>query len=95
MKMIVEGIMTGQLPWILVFIGVALVGFCFLANIPILTVALGMDLPIGIFAVIRKDITFGLQIAPALAASSVFAFFMFLTLAIWIYMYSIKKVDQI
>lgn len=165
MKMIAEGIMTGQLPWILVFIGVALAGFCFLANIPILAVALGIYLPIGlnaaiflggivrdlverkmsivpkikddtggpkvsiepvenikkdkavergillasglvagdaligivigIFAVIGKDIAFGLQIAPALAASNLFAFFMFLALAIWIYMYSIKKVDQI
>ena len=48
MKMIVQGIMTAQLPWTLVFIGVALAFFCFLANIPILAVALGIYLPIGL-----------------------------------------------
>ncbi len=50
MKMIVQGIMTAQLPWTLVFIGVALAAFCFLANIPILAVALGIYLPIGLCA---------------------------------------------
>jgi len=50
MKMIVEGIMTGVLPWTLVLIGVALAAFCYLANIPILAVALGLYLPIGLSA---------------------------------------------
>jgi putative OPT family oligopeptide transporter len=48
MKMIVEGIMTAQLPWTLVFIGVAMAAFCFLANLPILAVALGLYLPLGL-----------------------------------------------
>ena len=48
MKLIVEGIMTAQLPWTLVLIGVALALFCFLANIPILAVALGLYLPLGL-----------------------------------------------
>jgi uncharacterized oligopeptide transporter (OPT) family protein len=48
MKLIVEGIMTAQLPWTLVMIGVALALFCFLANIPILAVSLGLYLPLGL-----------------------------------------------
>lgn len=52
MRMIVEGIMTAKLPWTLVFIGVAIAVFCFLANLPILAVALGIYLPIGLCAAI-------------------------------------------
>ena len=52
MKMIVQGIMTAKLPWTLVFIGVALAVFCFMAKIPILAVALGIYLPIGLTAAI-------------------------------------------
>ena len=52
MKLIVQGIMTAQLPWTLVLIGVALAGFCFLADIPILAVALGIYLPIGLNAAV-------------------------------------------
>ncbi len=52
MKMIVQGIMTSQLPWTLVAIGVALALFCFLVNIPILAVALGIYLPIGLTAAV-------------------------------------------
>ncbi len=48
MKLIVEGIMTAQLPWTLVLIGVTIAAFCFLANIPILAVALGLYLPLGL-----------------------------------------------
>jgi putative OPT family oligopeptide transporter len=54
MKMIVQGIMTAQLPWTLVGIGVALAFFCFLVDVPILAVALGIYLPMslttGVFA---------------------------------------------
>jgi len=54
MKMIVQGIMTAQLPWTMVFIGVALAFFCFLVDVPILAVALGIYLPMslttGVFA---------------------------------------------
>ena len=52
MKMIVQGIMTAKLPWTLVFIGAALAVFCFMAKIPILAVALGIYLPIGLTAAI-------------------------------------------
>jgi putative OPT family oligopeptide transporter len=52
MKLIVEGIMTAQLPWTLVLVGVALAAFCFLANIPILAVALGLYLPVGLSAAV-------------------------------------------
>jgi len=48
MKLIVEGIMTAQLPWTLVAVGVALALFCFLADLPILAVALGIYLPLGL-----------------------------------------------
>jgi putative OPT family oligopeptide transporter len=54
MKMIVQGIMSARLPWTMVFVGVALAFFCFLADIPILAVALGIYLPMslttGVFA---------------------------------------------
>lgn len=52
MKLIVEGIMTAKLPWTLVLIGVAIAGFCFLAGIPILAVALGIYLPVGLSAAV-------------------------------------------
>lgn len=52
MKLIVEGIMTGQLPWTLVIIGAALAIFCALAGISILPVALGIYLPITLNAAI-------------------------------------------
>lgn len=46
MKLIVEGIMTAQLPWTLVIIGAVIAIFCALAGLPILAVALGIYLPI-------------------------------------------------
>jgi putative OPT family oligopeptide transporter len=52
MKLIVQGIMTGQLPWTLVAVGVALALFCFLVDIPILAVALGIYLPLGLTSAI-------------------------------------------
>jgi len=52
MKMIVQGIMTAQLPWTLVAVGVALALFCFLVDVPILAVALGVYLPIGLTAAV-------------------------------------------
>lgn len=48
MRLIVEGIMTAQLPWTLVIVGAAIAGFCALAGIPILPVALGIYLPISL-----------------------------------------------
>ncbi|KAF0092022.1 MAG: oligopeptide transporter OPT family [Fusobacteria bacterium] len=52
MRMIAEGIMTAELPWTLVFIGAAIAVFCYLANLPILAVALGIYLPIGLCSAI-------------------------------------------
>ena len=52
MKLIVEGIMTAQLPWTLVIIGASLAVFCALAGISILPVALGIYLPISLNAAI-------------------------------------------
>ncbi|ADO76514.1 OPT family oligopeptide transporter [Halanaerobium praevalens] len=48
MKLIVEGIMIGKLPWTLVIIGVMIAAFCALASLPILPVALGLYLPISL-----------------------------------------------
>lgn len=48
MRLIVEGIMTGQLPWTLVIIGAVIALFCALAGLPILAVALGIYLPISL-----------------------------------------------
>jgi uncharacterized oligopeptide transporter (OPT) family protein len=46
MSMVVKGVMTGQLPWALVFIGAILGIMCALMGLPILPVALGIYLPI-------------------------------------------------
>lgn len=48
MRLIVEGIMTAQLPWTLVIVGAAIAIFCAMAEIPILPVALGIYLPISL-----------------------------------------------
>lgn len=48
MKLIVEGIMTAQLPWTLVIIGAVIAIFCALSGLPILAVALGIYLPISL-----------------------------------------------
>lgn len=48
MRLIAEGIMTGQLPWTLVIIGIVIAIFCAFAQIPILPVALGLYLPISL-----------------------------------------------
>ena len=52
MKMIVEGIMTAQLPWTLIIVGAAIALFCELAGIAVLPVALGIYLPITLNAAI-------------------------------------------
>ncbi|WMM26344.1 oligopeptide transporter, OPT family [Tissierella sp. MB52-C2] len=48
MRLIAEGIMTGQLPWTLVIIGAVIALFCAFAGLPILPVALGIYLPISL-----------------------------------------------
>ncbi len=46
MKLVVEGVMGGDLPWNLVFIGVFIAVVIELLNIPVLPVAIGLYLPI-------------------------------------------------
>lgn len=46
MKMIVEGVMNGNLPWVLVFIGVFIAIVIEIFGIPVLPVAIGLYLPL-------------------------------------------------
>ncbi len=46
MKMIVEGVMNGSLPWTLVFIGVFIAVVIEVLGIPVLPVAIGLYLPL-------------------------------------------------
>lgn len=46
MKMVVEGVMTGNLPWTLIFIGAFIAVAAFLLGIPVLSFAIGLYLPI-------------------------------------------------
>lgn len=46
MKMIIEGVMNGNLPWALVFIGVFIAVVMELLSIPVLPVAIGLYLPL-------------------------------------------------
>lgn len=50
MSMVVKGVMTGELPWALVIIGVIVGVMCELAGIPVLAFALGVYLPIHLSA---------------------------------------------
>jgi len=50
MSMVVKGVMTGELPWLLVVVGVVIAIFCELAKLPVLTIALGIYLPIHLSA---------------------------------------------
>ena len=52
MKMIVEGIMGGNLPWALVFIGVFLALGMEILRIPVMPFAIGLYLPIYLNATI-------------------------------------------
>ena len=46
MKMLVEGVMSGNLPWALIFIGVFLAAAVQILGIPVLPVAIGLYLPL-------------------------------------------------
>lgn len=46
MKMIIEGVMNGNLPWTLVFIGVFIAVVIEILGIPVLPVAIGLYLPL-------------------------------------------------
>jgi len=50
MKMIVEGVMDGNLPWALIFIGVFIAIVVEILGIPVLPFAIGLYLPIGLSA---------------------------------------------
>lgn len=50
MKMIVEGVMEGNLPWNLIFVGVAIAVIIEILRIPVLPVAVGMYLPFSLNA---------------------------------------------
>ncbi|MEK6263455.1 MAG: OPT/YSL family transporter, partial [Clostridium sp.] len=52
MSMVIKGVLTGDLPWALVYVGIAIAVFCELAGLPILPVALGLYLPIHLSAAI-------------------------------------------
>lgn len=52
MKMVVEGVMEGNLPWALVFTGVFLAVFVELLGLPVLPVAIGLYLPVHLNAAI-------------------------------------------
>lgn len=52
MKMIIEGVMEGNLPWALVFIGVFIAIVVEILGISVLPVAIGLYLPLGISATI-------------------------------------------
>ena len=52
MKLIVEGVMDGNLPWTLVFIGVFIALFIELLGIPVMPFAIGLYLPIELSACI-------------------------------------------
>lgn len=46
MKMVVEGVMGGNLPWTLIFVGVFIAGMVEILGIPVLPFAIGLYLPI-------------------------------------------------
>ena len=50
MSMIVKGIMNGKMPWILIIVGAVIGIMCELVNIPVLPFALGIYLPIHLYA---------------------------------------------
>ena len=52
MKMIIEGVMSGDLPWNLVFIGVAIAVLIEILGIPVLPFAIGVYLPVHLNACI-------------------------------------------
>lgn len=144
MSMVVKGVMTGELPWALVFVGATFGVMCELMGIAILPFALGLYLPIhlsagilvgGIIRVLvekrfKKDETalkeqnekgillcsglvagdalmgiviaifaalniqignIGSGIAPNITGNPITAAVLYVLLAIWVYMYTVKR----
>lgn len=52
MSTLTSGIMSGDIPWIMIIVGVVLALFCLLAKLPIMTVAIGFYLSISTTAII-------------------------------------------
>ena len=50
MSMVVQGVMSGELPWTLVLVGASIGVMCELVKVPVLPVALGLYLPIHLSA---------------------------------------------
>lgn len=50
MKMVIEGVMSGELPWALVFIGVFIAVFAEILGLPVMPIAIGIYLPIHLNA---------------------------------------------
>ena len=50
MKMVVEGVMNGNLPWALVFTGIFIAVFIQILGLPVLPIAIGIYLPISLSA---------------------------------------------
>jgi len=52
MATLTSGIMTGKLPWVMIFIGVFMALVLFLLELPIMTIAIGFYLPISTTSII-------------------------------------------
>ncbi len=52
MSTLTSGITSGQLPWIMIIIGVVIAFFMFLLNLPVMTLAIGFYLPISTTTII-------------------------------------------
>ncbi|GKU27440.1 OPT family oligopeptide transporter [Clostridium folliculivorans] len=52
MSTLTAGIMSGQLPWVMIFVGVVMGLFLFLLNLPIMAIAIGFYLPISTTTII-------------------------------------------
>ena len=52
MSTLTSGIMSGNLPWVMIIVGVVMALFLFLLNLPIMTIAIGFYLPISTTSII-------------------------------------------
>ena len=52
MSTLTSGIMSGDLPWVMILVGVVMALFLFLLNLPIMTIAIGFYLPISTSSII-------------------------------------------
>lgn len=52
MSTLTSGITSGQLPWIMIIVGVVMALFMFFANLPVMTIAIGFYLPISTTTII-------------------------------------------